>query len=564
MAKSRRRRQRHTTQAGDALKLILAILLIAAAAIVVVFVYDQIRGAANGSVETASTEGAASESASEADIVIGGEEATEPGLHVEGAAGAGASDTELKQAKAENLYYIKKDGEQAKEEWIAAADALYYFGADGYATSGTYQEPGMIYTFGANGQLQKIRYNPAYKPDAQSVNKDYESLVQTKTLWAYLLMDRSYGSYYALMYKRTTEPTPHQLGGEKNPQYAGPYSMQIDGNYIYYLLSTDTPKKGEEETNKTLYRMRPGDEKRQIVARDVEGYKVLDGTVYYYADGSLQQTTSFSEDSTVNPPLNDADSYEVDISSGNAAYLLDSYGDPVTGEDEALKAGNFTYKLGADGEILSVREKTSVNKSGYTFSIEAGKLFGKQVSRVLRENGSGEKEVISSEFEGSTGNLHYDFDTGYMFAEYTDGSGNSRILRISLDGDVDYLADSTEVSAGSGETLTLYALQDGAAIVKAEQAGTFLSLRETAVVPLAVGIDPIPAEEDADGGASETTKAAIDITETTAGAKTGAAPPAQTSEQEAPQQTAEQAAPPAQSSGQGSGDAGVVVGGAPS
>lgn len=537
------------------LKLFLAILLIAAAAVVVVFVYEQIRDTANGGLEQSAGETAASEPASTAELVIETEAASVHGLQLEGISGPVTAEA-LEKAKASELRYVKENGEEAKQEWIASEGALYYFGADGRATSGTYQEPGMLYTFGANGRLQKIRYNADYKPDAQSVNKDYESLVQTKKLWAYLLMDRSYGSYYALMYKQTTEPTPHQLGGEKNPQYAGPYSMQIDGNYIYYLLSTDTPKKGEEETNKTLYRMRPGDEKRQIAARDVEGYKVLNGVVYYYGDGRMQQTSAFAEDDTINPPLNDPDSYEVDISSGSAAYLLDSFGEPVSGDGERLKAGNFTYKLGADGEILDVSEKTSVNKSGYTFSIEDGKLFGKAVSRVLREDGSGVREVISSEFEGSTGNLHYDFDSGYMFAEYQDGSGNGRILRISLDGDVDYLADSANVSAESGEQLTLYALQDGAAIVKAEQAGTFLSLRESAVVPLAVGIDPVPAAKE---DASETDKDAIDITETESEVKAGAAPPSQTDAQEAPRQTAEQAAPPSKTE-----DTDAVVGGAPS
>ena len=52
------------------------------------------------------------------------------------------------------------------------------------------------------------------------------------------------------------------------------YSLQTDGEYIYYLPLSDKDDLSSEERkiNGTLYRMKPGAEYREIVAQIVEGY----------------------------------------------------------------------------------------------------------------------------------------------------------------------------------------------------------------------------------------------------------------------------------------------------
>ena len=199
-------------------------------------------------------------------------------------------------------------------------------------------------------------------------------------------------------------------------------------------------------------------------------------------------TRNAGEDTTV-PDFSEVEDFRVDISSGDKAFLYTDDGRLVAMASEEFKAGNFRYELSADGEILSVKEKTTVNTGGYTYSIEEDEAFGKSISRVARtSDADGKKEIISAEFDGSCGNVHYDFDSGYMYAEYTDGEGKSRILKISKDGDVDYLLDD-----GGDAKLKLYALQDNRAVCRAESSDgsvSFVELRLRASVPMALAVEP--------------------------------------------------------------------------
>ncbi len=131
---------------------------------------------------------------------------------------------------------------------------------------------------------------------------------------------------------------------------------------------------------------------------------------------------------------------------------------------------------------------------GYVYTVEKDKLFGKNVSRVIRTDSSGKKEIISSEFSGNVQNLHYDFDSKCIFAEYSENDVINRIIRIDLSGDVDYLEDQ----GLNGGQIQLIALQDNKAVVK-EQVGdlvNYYALRTRATVPLALSVEPLTIEED--------------------------------------------------------------------
>lgn len=479
MTKRRRRRQKKTSFSGEIFRFIFAIIMIVVAVFVVLFVVRQVKGITGSLGETP-----AGPSEAQTELAIENEsQEIAPGFY--------------QDAEGNRRWRISQEEGDAQDQWIAYEKDLYYFNEAGLMQTGTKGIEGMIYTFGSDGSLERIQYNPDYSPEESTIIKDYPSLVSTKRLWAFLQPGEKLGSFSALMYKKTTEATAHQLGGTDNPQYTGPYSMQIDGDYIYFLPLSQEEEltEAEEKINGILYRMKPGDTKRQIVARDVEGYKVLEGTVWYYADGRLQQTATASEDDTTNPKrtVSSGDEvYTVEIMDG-AAYLVDSGGTMVTeAEDGTLKGRGFTYYLNEDGTIRGVKEKTTVNTGGYTYYAESDTAFGTELSRMMRRDSQGNQEIISAEFAGRVGNIHYDYDTGAMIAEYTDGKGIGGILRITKNGDVDKVLDET-AKPGS---LTLIGVQNGQAVCMRESGGEteYLELGLYDTAPLAVGIDPIPEE----------------------------------------------------------------------
>ena len=527
MTRRKRRSPKRTSAVGDIFHFILAIALIVAAVFVVVFVIGKIRGITGEMVNKTQPQTETSES----DIAISNEAETGAGLVTD---------------EAGNSKWRKEDGSFAKAEWIADGGNLYYFNENERMQTGIKGIEGMLYTFAADGKLEHIRYNADYKPDQSTVLADYPSLVRSKRFWAFLQEDVKLGEFSALMYKRTTEAMAYPLGGEDNPQYASPYGMQIDGNYIYFLALSNKEQLSAEEAaiNGKLYRMKPGDTVRQIVAEQVEGYKVLDGRIYYESGGRLYETDTAQEDTTKNPKLASAgdEVLHVVISDG-AAYLTDEMGEHVSSDSGEVRGRGFTYYLNEDGTIKGVKEKKTVNTGGYTYYTESDTAFDEAVSRVMRKSSAGGTEIISAEFSGTVGNLHYDYDTGNMIAEYTDEHGQGRIIRIAKSGDVDLIADDT---ASPGE-LTLLAVQDGTAVaMKQSGSGTvFVTLTIANASPIAVGIDPVsvggtdPEEAgEQSGEAAET--AAPEPTQAPTQAPTKAPAKAAT---KAPEQPAETAAP---------------------
>ena len=211
-------------------------------------------------------------------------------------------------------------------------------------------------------------------------------------------------------------------------------------------------------------------------------------------------------------------------------------GYPVTLASDAFKAGNFVYALSADGEISKVASKSKVVYGGYTYTVENGEAFGSKKARIIRE-ANGTKEVISSEFDGSVGNLHFDFDSSKIIAEYTDAAGSAGLISISLDGDVDAIYDAY----GLGSKCELYAIQDGYAVFNTSSG--FKKARISSSYPIAPGVDPIDISETesqaetGESGVSGNTDASHGSTETAAdpegSASVGSAPDAVINEHKA-------------------------------
>ena len=494
---TRRRKRKRSNIFGDILKFICAIALVVIAVLMAVFVINFIRSDDGADISPISILQTTAE-----------QESTEDA----GALKEGFNTLE----NGTTVYVIDGQGTFYKAGWLELNGNLYYFNGDGSMQKDVLTEGGMVFTFADDGSVSGIKYNPNYKDSTSADYADYYSLVRSPKVWTFLNKDKQKGHFYALMYKKTTDSVSHQLGGSTNPQYTGPYSMQIDGDYIYFLVYTSDPDVSEKDNNGTLYRMQIGADLRQIAAENVDGYKIINGNVYYASSGRMYHTSSFTDDENVRV-FAEGDNYKVDISTGGKAYLVTEDGYPVTLESEAFKAGNFTYKLSAEGEILKTAEKPTVSYGGYIYSFESDEVFGLKMSRLLRTDSSGNSEVLSSEFSGTVRNMHY--DNGTMYAEYTDDKDADHIITISFDGDIDYL---TETADGR---VTLIGIQSGKAVVMSvSDSGTVykeLDLKET--FPLAVGVAPMPVEVTnngtaPDGSSTDTAAGGTTTTDTAPGA----------------------------------------------
>ena len=508
---NRRRRRKQKSAFTDVITLITSIAMIVIAVLLMVFVYFYIKN--NSFLDSLPFFGTQAETETETDSQAeteetgGGEEST--------AAGISESYDGLTRLEDGSLIYVIREDEMSRfdpecvlqyegdhkilaSSWYESGEYLYYFGSDGKAVS-ELNEGAMHFTFDRDHILDGISYNRNYNGDAGDESADFPGLVRGKTLWAFLDEDKTAGELYAIRFKKTTDSLTHELGGGSNPQYTSRYAMAVSEGYIYYLAVSDSQDKIIEPIAGKLFRMKPGSEFREIAAENVKGYKIMetgDGHVkIYYDDGSgIHCTNSFKQDDSLRIFPEDA-SYYVETSSGKAVLMLEG-GYPVTLESEAFTAGNFIYSINGLGEIRSVASKSKVSIGGYTYTVENGEAFGARKARVIRQDSAGTVEVISAEFDGSVRNIHYDFGTGRMIAEYNDATGAAGLISISKDGDVDQLIDASNL----GGTAELYAIQNGDAIIKTGRSDTpFKKVRISATYPITLGIDPIVLETDDPG-----------------------------------------------------------------
>ena len=449
--------------------------------------------------------------------------------------------------KAAKRYYLT-------DSWLDLGGNLYHFDAEGHACRKAFKEGAFIYEYDDDGLLKKISYNKSYNGASAASSEELPGVIQTKTLWVYMDTTKTLGDYVTVMFKKTTDSLSHTLGGDLSPQYASKYAFDIVGGKIIYLAvpdgeisqdniaaagrssgadSSDTGLSANQSgTDAVLSKiagkvfcMTPGADYRELAAENAYGFKALadDGgqlVIYYYDGMGVHRSTQLKKDESMAVFSEDAD-YTVDISESGKAYLMLTSGQRVTLKSDSFKAGNFKYSLSSDGEILSVAEKTTVNTGGYTYSIENGEAFGEKMARVIRKNGDGATEVISSEFSGSTANIHFDYGSSSIIAEYVDGTGVGGLLKISLNGDVDIITDA----ASPGGTVVLYGIDGTNAIYKTtESAGTvFKKARIAASSPIAVAVEPISTVVSEGSGAPDTGTSAQG-TNAQGSIETGAAP----------------------------------------
>ena len=491
---SRRKRNREIREVLDIIKTILLVVMaVFVIAFVLVFIRRQLGEGGDsdskisifGSLLKKETEPAETESQTETEA---------------------ETEAELKEGfnrDSEGRLLYMKDGKQCADCWMDIGSALYRFDKEGFAVIGTYEEDAYIYTFSDSGEVTSIVWNEDYRED---FTVDYPGMVSGSGLTVYLNEKVRLGRFYGIDYKKSS--VSHLLGGEDAPQYTGPGSIQTDQEgYIYWLPIVKNPDEMESCFNRRLYRMKPEDDKRQIVSDGVNGYRVLTGekgetVIYYSKNGGMYRCGSAAcrEDASDIEYTEDMD-YVLDLSTEGKLFLRTVSGYPVLKETDAFKTGGFTYALSSQGEILSVKpcDRAELGEEG-TWYVLTEEVFGTQRSIVVWEDEAGVRSAISSEFSGTSGSFYYHETQGRFFAEFAFLDGGQYILAVTKDGDADLLLGGDTLV----QTKQIYGFTENEVIVKNTGADGKISYEAISTeesTPVAVSVEPrLLDDEESDGG----------------------------------------------------------------
>lgn len=403
--------------------------------------------------------------------------------------------------------YLDDEGNYLSDQWIVSAEKLYYLDADGYMAVDDVSMDGQVFSFNEDGVLTDIQLDTGWAGLTGDDNlQNLDSLVKSNEFWCYLGSDADdTGIFRPIYYRKTTETEANVLGSEENPEMSTHNSLQIHDGYIYYLpqvtsqtLSSLSPD--EQKLCNRLYRMKPGDSEKELLAENATGFLVLDdGSVYYASDGQIQK----AEAGTVYS-VGEAQ-YRV-LVKDNACYLVDASGEPVSGDSSGNQVvGDRLYDLNQDGRINGVypADRTydqaeftlEQNSSGVTalyrmesggtkeviaqsdyginsFCIADGMIYysayirrdadGSRYSAIFQiaPDGSGNRQ-ISQSFQGNILNLYYYPEKGKIYGEYTPVSWRNcygQIVVIDLDGTVNVIDDSASRGSGVMENNDLLSL----------------------------------------------------------------------------------------------------------
>ena len=488
--RAKRRKKKNTVQ--ETLDIVKAILLvvIAIAAVAFVFVF----------IKKELTEGGSGNSGSSVFGALFEEKETETETESESETEEETTEERINDGLTvddDGKIIFMNNGEAVKNTWIDYNNGLYCFDKDGFAKTESFSEGAFVYDTGKDGSVRSISYNFNYRAPYEN---GYEGLVKDKTIWAYLGESSVMGRFYTILYKKTTDTMSHNLGGTGNTQYTMPGSIMINDGYIYWLPMLEEPDEMESLINGNLYRMRPGAERREIVAKNVDGYKVLTDlsgkTVIYYCQGGNMHKCGpencVEDDSEI--IFSEDMEYTVESdSTGKKLYLRTKSGYPVRKQSESFKAGDFTYAITGEGEIVSVESGISVHYGNSVYSVAAGEVFGTVRSVIVRTGRDNVNMVISGEFIGECRSLHYCEAEDCIYGEFLYGAEGPRIMRVSMDGDVDMLSQHDSGTA----SMKIYAFLDDAVVVKIiKQDGTsyFAKLAKSLSSPVAAAVEPISLE----------------------------------------------------------------------
>ena len=394
----------------------------------------------------------------------------------------------------------------ASDQWLEIKGFLYHFNDKGFMTTGQWKKDGQIFTcHDVKGYLKNIEPDPGYVPE--DTGEDLDSFVRTNAFWCYLDSEDT-GLFKTILYKKTVDNKVKPLGNEKNPEKSTKNSLRAYGDYVYYLPKVDESRKSslsdeEKEMCDVLMRMIPGQNTKEIIAENVDGYLVLDGTIYYAQEGKIHTATSGAETEL------SAGGYQVKI-DGDACYLVNALGKPVTAKESSnitvedrvyridengkisyvkknpAAADGNSYELQGTGSLMQLVKRTAsgsktIIKADYgvqSYCIVDNSIFfsayvdktsdGKWYSCIYKTDLNGkEKKAVSGYFPGAIFNLYYFESQGEIYGEYHPKIWENAygvIINVKQDGTIYTVKDSSERTGKKvtgNDMIEILALQDG-------------------------------------------------------------------------------------------------------
>ena len=405
----------------------------------------------------------------------------------------------------EGWIYLVDEETRAADQWMEIDGFLYSFDENGIMRTGEWKNEGQIYTLhDTKGYLKEIQTDLNYVP--ADTGEDLDSLVRTNAFWCYLDSEDT-GLFKTILYRRTVENKVMPLGDEESPERTTRYSMRTYGDYVYYLpkvSESSLPELSDSDRGlcDVLVRMIPGQKTKEIIAENVDGYLVLDETIYYSQNGEIYSVKSGTE-----VPVG-ASQYLVTLKN-EMLYLEDALGNAVSAEGGSVAVEDRRYTIADDGQIEDI-ERNEVTLDGVTyhlrgsgtqgavyardsggdralireaygvqsFCIVDNKIYysayvdktseGEWYSRIYSADlDGGQKEAISGLFAGAIGNMYYFEGDGSIYGEYHPAiwkQAYGTIVSIGRDGSLRRIQDEsarTGRSASGNDVLKLAAVQDG-------------------------------------------------------------------------------------------------------
>lgn len=394
--------------------------------------------------------------------------------------------------------YRENDGTFAIDTWKVWEGKLYYLKEDGYMAVEEIKKEGQVFSFESDGSLKDIQLDAGWRGLTGEDNlQNLDSLVKGHEFWSYLSSDPgSTGTLKPICYRKTTETKEQFLGGDY-PELSSKNSLQIHDGYIYYLPQvTGQAYSSLEEKEKNLlnklFRMRPGESQKELLAENATGYLVIDNnTIYYASSGEIKKAETGTFYSV------GSDQYQVQVRD-DGCYLLDSMGNLAAGNEEGIQViggreyylqngkitnvypgkqsyGNSLFTLEEDPQNTGKKaiyrqdpagQKVKAAQAPYgidSFCIAEDYLYysafveqkedGTRYSEIYRADpGTMRAEQISSRFPGNILNLYYYEGEQKLYGEYTPVSWRScygQIVSVDMDGTVTLIDDS--LSRGSSD-----------------------------------------------------------------------------------------------------------------
>ena len=355
------------------------------------------------------------------------------------------------------MYYLDEKS-FVENQWKDIDGFLYYFDGDGFMITGQLRQDGQIYTLhDTKGYLKNIEVDLDYVPESTGENLD--SLVRTNAFWCFLKEEEGTGLFKTILYRKTVENKIMVLGGETSPEKTTRNSMRAYGDYVYYLPKVKESQltrlsEAEKGLCDKLFRMRPGSDVKELIAEQVDGYMVLNDTIYYAQAGSIHSAVSGVEIAT------GEGKYTVEIKD-DSCYLVDELGNPAVSDNgDSVAVGDRIYRIEEDGKIKYVKHgQLTIDGSTYylsgsgtkatvnskkdsndtvlireTYGVQSYCIVDNQIyyssyvdkgfggewySRIFKTDLNGQnKQALSEPFPGVIQNMYYYEEEGEIFGEY--------------------------------------------------------------------------------------------------------------------------------------------------